>query len=145
MWELCAEKSSIVGIKEITGEKDKYTFQPEIKKKKNLRTPRVQKGTEERNFSFSFSQYKGHVLEHGLEECRQVETSRKGLCKWREYQEQGRTMASVQIPGNERERKISRTLYFSNSILLWRRRTKEPLNESERKWKSWFKTQHSEN
>ena len=60
MWELCAEKSSIVGIKEITGEKDKYTFQPEIKKKKNLRTPRVQKGTEERNFSFSFSQYKGH-------------------------------------------------------------------------------------
>ena len=57
-----------MGIKEITGEKDKYTFQLDIKKK-NLCTPRVQKGTEERNFSFSFSQYKGHVLEHGLEEC----------------------------------------------------------------------------
>ena len=42
---------------------------------------------------------------------------------------------------------ISITSYMQMTPPLWqKRRTKEPLDESERReWKSWFKTQHSEN
>ena len=40
---------------------------------------------------------------------------------------------------------ISITSYMQMTPLLWQRETKESLDEGEREWKSWFKTQHSEN
>ena len=50
--------------------------------------------------------------------------------------------AGIKIAG----RNINNLRYADDTTLRSERRTKEPLDESERgEWKSWLKTQHSEN
>ena len=56
----------------------------------------------------------------------------------------GEAQAGIQIAG----RNINNLRYADDITLIGRkwRRTKEPLDESERgEWKSWLKAQHSEN
>ena len=49
--------------------------------------------------------------------------------------------AGIKIAGKN----INNLRYVDDTIYKWRR-TKEPFDESERgEWKSWIKTQHSEN
>ena len=49
--------------------------------------------------------------------------------------------AGIKIAG----RNINKLRYADDTTLVQKWRTKEPLDESERKWKSWLKTQHLEN
>ena len=52
------------------------------------------------------------------------------------------TRAGIKIAG----RNINNLRYANDTTLMAERRTKEPLDESERgEWKSWLKAQHSEN
>ena len=49
--------------------------------------------------------------------------------------------AGIKIAG----RNINNLRYADDTTLMAEKKSKEPLDESEREWKSWLKAQHSEN